>query len=301
MTFTLARATADDVGDVAGLLTERAAWLARRGIAQWSKKDPARDTAATVAARETWVLLDDARRTVGTITLSTRADHDFWNRSERSTPALYASKIATRADYAGQGLGRLLLHAGFMYARRRGLSVLRWDVWRTNEQLQRYYRSLGASLLRVVVVPGRSSGALFEWKAMDRDVWAAGTPDLITVEAREGELQQIDALTEQTAARMGEDALDRLQPTRPSHVHHTLDLRSVASHMPLAVGPTEVAPSILHHAGDAWRVGPDVVTGSILDNLSPGLVYRIAHAGVEPDCRVMLRGDLSEAAQVAPV
>ncbi|WP_427885803.1 GNAT family N-acetyltransferase [Kribbella sp. GL6] len=289
----------DDAEPVAELLTERAAWLAQRGIAQWSKKDPARDTAATIAAGETWLLLDGARRPVGTITLSTRADHDFWSRSERSVPALYASKIATRIDCAGQGLGRLLLHAGFMYGRRRGLSILRWDVWRTNRQLQKYYRSLGASLLRVVVVPGRSSGALFEWRAMDRAVWAAGSPNLITIQAPEGELRQIDAITEHSAVRLGADAWDRLQSARPTHVHRTLDLKYAASGEPLAIGPVDAAPSILHHAGDTWRVGQTAMTGSVLDSLRPGLLYRITHAGSEPDCRVVLRGDLIRAAQIA--
>ncbi|WP_165550267.1 GNAT family N-acetyltransferase [Kribbella speibonae] len=301
MTFSLIRATSGDSPIVAELLTERAAWLARRGIAQWSKKDPARDTAATVGTGETWLLIDDTRRAVGTITLSTRADHDFWSRSERAAPALYASKIATRTDCTGQGLGRLLLHAGFMYARRRGLSVLRWDVWRTNEQLQTYYRSLGATLLRVVVVPGRSSGALFEWKAMDRAVWAAGSPHLVAVEAPEGELRQIDALTEQSVVRLGADERDRLQPSEANHVHRMLDLKYLASQEPLAVGPTDVAPSILYHAGDAWRVGQLVVIGSALGGLRPGLVYRIAHAGVEPSCRVALRGDLVQAPQGASV
>jgi hypothetical protein len=168
-------------------------------------------------------------------------------------------------------------------------------VWRTNEQLQTYYRSLGATLLRVVVVPGRSSGALFEWKAMDRAVWAAGSPHLVMVDAPEGELRQIDALTEQTVVRLGADARDRLQSTRANHVHRMLDLKYLASQEPLAVDPTDVAPSILYHAGDAWRVGQDVVAGAVLDSLHPGLIYRIAHAGVEPGCRVTLRGDLFQA------
>lgn len=301
MTFALVRATTNDAATVAELLTARAAWLARRGIAQWSKKDPARDTAVTIAAGETWLLLDEARRTVGTITLSTRADHDFWSRSERSVPALYTSKIATSLEHAGQGLGRLLLHAGFMYARRRGLCVLRWDVWRTNQNLQTYYQSLGARLLRVVEVPGRSSGALFEWRAMDRAVWAAGSPDLVTLQAPEGELRQIEAVTEHAAVRFGADAWDRLQSAEPTHVHRTLDLRYLASNEPIAVGPEDVAPLILHHAGDAWRVGQAVVTGSILDDLRRGLAYRIAHAGAEPTCRVALRGDLIQAAQIASI
>lgn len=292
MTFTLARATPDDQAVVAGLITDRAAWLARRGIPQWSEKDPARDTAANIASGETWLLLDDNRGPVGTITLSTRADHDFWRRSERSAPALYASKIATRVDCAGQGLGQLLLHAAFMYARGRGLAVLRWDVWRTNQNLQSYYQSLGARLLRVVDVPGRSSGALFEWRAMDRAVWAAGSRTRVTIAAAEGELRQIDALTVEAAMPLGARNWDCIQPAQADHHHETLDLRYLESNTAVLVRPTEVAPSILFHAGDAWRVDHDVVAGPVLDLLQPGLVYRITHAGTGTECRVALRGDL---------
>lgn len=292
MMFTLARATADNADVVADLLTTRAAWLARRGIAQWSKKDPARDTATTIASGETWLLLDDTHRAVGTITLSTRADHDFWRRSERSVPALYASKIATRLDCAGKGLGQLLLHAGFMYARRRGLALLRWDVWRTNQHLQAYYQSLGARLLRIVDVPGRSSGALFEWGAVDRAVWEAGSLGRVTIKAPEGELRQIDALTVNAAVPLGAGNVDRLQPSQADHLHKTLSLRYYASHEPLTVSPTEITPSILFHAGDAWRIDGDVVTGEMLGDLQPGLIYRITHAGVGRNCHVALRGDL---------
>jgi GNAT superfamily N-acetyltransferase len=294
VTFTLVRATTDDQAVVERLITDRAAWLARRGIPQWSQKYPARDTSATVARGETWLLKDD-RGAVGTITLSTRADHDFWRRSERSVPALYASKIATRVDCAGQGLGRLLLHAGFMYARGRGLAILRWDVWRTNRSLQSYYQSLGARLLRVVDVPGRSSGALFEWRAMDRAVWAAGSPTRVTIVATEGELRQIDALTVDAALPFGAGAPDRVQPLQADHGHQTLDLRYLKSNQPLVVRPTEVAPSILFHAGDAWRVNHDVVIGRMLESLQPGLVYRIAHTGAGGQCRAALTGDLLRA------
>ncbi|MDX3003595.1 GNAT family N-acetyltransferase [Kribbella solani] len=290
--FSLTRATTDDIRTVTELIAERAAWLGRRGIAQWSKKDPNRDTAATIASGETWVLRDQGLRTIGTITLSTRADHDFWSRAERSIPAIYTSKIATRLDCAGLGHGQLLLHAAFMYARRRGLSVLRWDVWRTNQSLQAYYRSLGANLLRVVEVPGRSSGALFEWRAIDRAVWQSGAPERVTVEAPEGEICRISAATEHTFVRLGADRTDRLQSTRADHVHRTLELHSAVTEQPLLVGPTEASPSILFHAGDNWRVGQDPVAGPLLKHLQPGLVYRITHDSDSGSCHVSLRGDL---------
>lgn len=39
---------------------------------------------------------------------------------------------------------------------------LRWDVWRTNEQLQDFYRSVGGRHIRTVPAAGRWSGALFQ-------------------------------------------------------------------------------------------------------------------------------------------
>jgi len=44
-------------------------------------------------------------------------------------------------------------------------SILRWDVWRTNRQLQAYCQPLSANLLRVVDAPCRFSGALFEMES----------------------------------------------------------------------------------------------------------------------------------------
>jgi hypothetical protein len=42
------------------------------------------------------------------------------------------------------------------------MTYLRWDVWRTNVQLQAYYQSLGATLVRTVEAAGIPSGALFQ-------------------------------------------------------------------------------------------------------------------------------------------
>jgi ribosomal protein S18 acetylase RimI-like enzyme len=257
----LTRATPEDMIVVVELLTQRAEWLARRGIAQWSAKDPTRDTAATISAGETWLLRDESGRTIGTITLSTRADPDFWSRAERCQPALYPSKIATRIDCAGQGLGELLLHAGFMYARQRGLSMLRWDVWRTNRALQAYYRSLGAHLLRVVDVPRRFSGALFEWKAMDRTVWQAGSPSRVTIDVPLRRIGAIESAREDVPIRLGVDGWDPLQPTGQDHLHRTTGLWVEATGQPVVVMPNEVAPSILFHSGDHWRIGHKVVSG----------------------------------------
>jgi hypothetical protein len=48
------------------------------------------------------------------------------------------------------------------WAARSGFDSLRWDVWRTNDELQGYYRSLGGHYLRTVPAAHRWSGALFQ-------------------------------------------------------------------------------------------------------------------------------------------
>ncbi|MBP2354799.1 hypothetical protein JOF29_005909 [Kribbella aluminosa] len=118
----------------------------------------------------------------------------------------------------------------------------------------------------------------------------------MTIDAPEGEIQLLGSVTEHTVVRAGADACDRLQPTRADHVHTTVDLSTAASTQAVTVSPTDTSPSILFHAGDAWRLDGARVSGPLLDNLQPGLVYRIAHKGVPGDCHVVLLGEQVDAA-----
>ena len=61
-----------------------------------------------------------------------------------------------------QGLGSLVLSWAQDWAARSGFDSLRWDVWRTNEQLQDYYRSIGGRYIRAVHAAHRWLGALFQ-------------------------------------------------------------------------------------------------------------------------------------------
>src|SRR3990170_1014573 len=101
----------------------------------------------------------------------TRTDAEtFVITAKHLQPALYLSKLATRPAVGGQGLGALLVECANHYANARGISRLRWDVWRTNANLQTYYKRLGAQHVRTVEVPNRSSGALFEWAFRVRNI-----------------------------------------------------------------------------------------------------------------------------------
>lgn len=159
--YRMRRAASADLPVVMSLLDERTVWLRTRQTNQWSTREFAPVMEEAIDRGETW-LLWEGDQAVATLTLTTIADFDFWSREERLTPAFYLSKLATRLDRKGRGLGELLIDWASMYAVNRGVLWLRWDVWRTNRHLQGYYRSLGADLVRIAEVPGRHSGALFQ-------------------------------------------------------------------------------------------------------------------------------------------
>jgi hypothetical protein len=77
-------------------------------------------------------------------------------------PALYLAKMASAVHRSGEGLGSLMLSWAQDWAARSGCDSLRWDVWRTNEQLQDYYRSIGGRYIRTVQAADRWSGVLFD-------------------------------------------------------------------------------------------------------------------------------------------
>ncbi|MGH8602579.1 MAG: GNAT family N-acetyltransferase [Gammaproteobacteria bacterium] len=114
-----------------------------------------------VGRRDTWLLQDDGA-SIATLTITSEGDPDFWTPAELRTPALYIGKMASAMRRSGEGLGSLMLSWAQDWAARSGFDSLRWDVWRTNEQLQDYYRSIGGRYIRTVHAAHRPSGALFQ-------------------------------------------------------------------------------------------------------------------------------------------
>lgn len=161
------RAAAEDLPAVMSLLDARTQWLRARDTDQWSTRAFQPVMEGAIERGETWLLCEDGQA-VATLTMNTTADPDFWTHDEQTTPAFYLSKLATSLDHKGRGLGALLIDWAAGYACEHGILWLRWDVWRTNVELQNYYRSIGATPLRVVNIPGRYSGALFELSATPR-------------------------------------------------------------------------------------------------------------------------------------
>lgn len=160
--YVMHRAGPADLDEVMALLNERIRWLHERGSEQWNTgRDFKASIADSVDRRNTW-LLRDGDAFIGTLTVSSVGDPDFWTPEELKDPALYVGKMASPVRRRGEGLGRLMLLWAQDWAARSGFELLRWDVWRTNKQLQEYYRSIGGQYLRTVHPAHRWSGALFQ-------------------------------------------------------------------------------------------------------------------------------------------
>lgn len=172
------QATQGDLRTVLDVLSMRVAWLREQGSDQWSTfpRWPAKLEDA-ISRGQTWLLETNEHEPVGTVTLSTIGDPDFWNPDERVIPALYVAKLATLPPGEAEkntripsrktrGLGNLMLLWTVDYAARAQLAVVRVDVWRTAHDLHNWYERHGWTKVRTVELPHRKSGALFERQAV---------------------------------------------------------------------------------------------------------------------------------------
>lgn len=160
-------ATATDLDDVLALIHGAASWLHGRGIDQWPHESPTLSAGAIsghIAAGHTWIAHEDGQP-VATIAAYADGDTDFWTPDQLKVPAWYVSKLAASRE-APRGTGTMLLRWAVDKAWREHMTVVRLDVWRTNMQLQDYYRRQGWSPTGVVERAWRKSGALFEHPAL---------------------------------------------------------------------------------------------------------------------------------------
>lgn len=151
-----------DFPEVMALLDERRRWLAERRSDQWNAGRAFEDRMASSIDRRETLLLSDDDVPIATFTMTAEGDPDFWTPDELGESALYLGKMASALRRRGEGLGALMLSWAQDWAARSGFDSLRWDVWRTNGQLQVYYRSIGGQYIRTVHAPHRWSGALFQ-------------------------------------------------------------------------------------------------------------------------------------------
>lgn len=164
--YKMRQAHKEDINRVIELINNRTKWLAERGSDQWStNRSRLQERMANhIAAGRTWVL-DRNQETVGTVSISTEADKDFWTNEEQKTPSLYIFRLATDPNLTGMGLGKHILQWSINYAAEHDLAEVRCDAWKTSPGLHNYYLNNGWKYLRTEEVPGRYSGALFSHPA----------------------------------------------------------------------------------------------------------------------------------------
>lgn len=302
--YRMRRARAEDLDDVMYLLNARIAWLRDRGSMQWSTRDFRPIMTETIRAGHTWLLYEGARP-LATLTMSTIGDPDFWTPSELATPALYLSKLATDPAIKGRGLGALLIDWANAYAHSWGVSVVRWDVWRTNQDLQDYYDRLGSRHVRTLDVPGRWSGALYEvaYEA-PLDLTDKIITEVIRTTVAELPTSRIEPLD--TGARAPNE-LYTPEPIR-QHAHRVTGLRapclgsaSTDSEVrELEVPGEESTRTLLFNPGDGWHLkaffAHPITSWQNPPDLQPGRLYEIAHRADAERCSVVVIGDFNTSA-----
>ncbi|KAL2785798.1 hypothetical protein BJX66DRAFT_342706 [Aspergillus keveii] len=154
MSFLMRKAKSADLDDVLSILHARVDWLRNRGNQQWTTSGSfRRRMTAFITNGHTWVLVDETQNeTVATITAETEADARYWTETDKQTPALYISKMATAVHRRGERLGELLIAWSRDLAAQMGLEIVRWDAWRTNVRLHDWYRATGAKYVRMAGV-----------------------------------------------------------------------------------------------------------------------------------------------------
>ncbi|WP_405193691.1 GNAT family N-acetyltransferase [Streptomyces anulatus] len=151
----------DELDAVESLLREASAWLASRGIDQW-QYPPHRDRITEALERGVCFLAFERGKPIATIQVDDFADFEFWTPADRPDAALYVHRMAVTRTNSGSGVGSLLLDWASERAARQGKRWLRLDAWKDNQKLHQFYKDAGFTLVRVVDLPHRRSGALFQ-------------------------------------------------------------------------------------------------------------------------------------------
>ncbi|WP_328538295.1 GNAT family N-acetyltransferase [Streptomyces sp. NBC_00344] len=151
----------DELGTVEGLLREASMWLASRGIDQW-QYPPHRDRIMAALERGVCFLAFEDGEPIATIQVDDFADSEFWTLEDDAGAALYVHRMTVSRHAASRDVGAKLLDWAAGRAAAQGKRWLRLDAWKDNEGLHRYYEGAGFTLIRIVDLPHRRSGALFQ-------------------------------------------------------------------------------------------------------------------------------------------
>ncbi|MFH9560143.1 GNAT family N-acetyltransferase [Streptomyces globisporus] len=151
----------DELDAVESLLREASAWLASRSIDQW-QYPPHRDRITEALEQGVCFLAFEGGKPIATIQVDDFADPEFWTPEHRPDAALYVHRMAVTRANSGAGVGGLLLDWASERAAAQGKQWLRLDAWKDNQKLHQFYKDAGFTLLGIVDLPHRRSGALFQ-------------------------------------------------------------------------------------------------------------------------------------------
>ncbi|GAB1508191.1 GNAT family N-acetyltransferase [Actinophytocola sp. KF-1] len=155
-----------DIDLVAAMWIRSAAWLRSKGSDQWQYPVKMENIEAAVAAEACWLAHRDGTP-IGTITLDTNAEPQYWYPEDEPSNALYVHRMVVEEAGRGEEIGSALLDWAGERAEASGRRWLRLDAWRSNQALHRYYQDRGFELVRIVPDPS-GSGACFQRPASVR-------------------------------------------------------------------------------------------------------------------------------------
>jgi GNAT superfamily N-acetyltransferase len=158
--------TQADIDTVAAMWVRSAAWLRSKGSDQWQYPVKMANIEAAVAADACWLAYRDGTP-IGTITLDTNAEPQYWTPEDEPNNALYIHRMVVEETGRGEEIGSALLDWAGERAETMGRRWLRLDAWRSNRALHRYYQDRGFELVRTVPDPS-GSGACFQRPASVR-------------------------------------------------------------------------------------------------------------------------------------
>ncbi len=165
--LTLRRAkTRADIDTVADMWIRSAAWLRSKGSDQWQYPVKIENIEAAVATGACWLAYREAEP-IGTITLDSNAEPQYWPPEDEPDNALYVHRMVVEETGRGEEIGSALLDWAGEQAEASGRRWLRLDAWRSNQALHRYYQDRGFELVRIVPDPS-GSGACFQRRASVR-------------------------------------------------------------------------------------------------------------------------------------
>lgn len=152
----------EELGIVEALLTEASAWLASRDIDQW-QYPPHRDRImGALECGVCFLAFKERSEAIATLQVDDFADPEFWTPDDQPGDALYVHRMAVSRVAAGRSVGAKLLDWAADRAAAEGKRWLRLDAWKDNEALHRYYEDAGFTLVRILDLSHRRSGALFQ-------------------------------------------------------------------------------------------------------------------------------------------